>query len=166
MTLKAALSCCFTWILQDCPRVKKSWREGHFFGKFCSFCFENNFSVRLFIWLMTPKLSSRMKRASTSRASFHFCFDGQLWEVMKNDPEHLVLKQTGLELGRLFKNLLTCSYRRSIYLLTSNTLNLMACRCCLEQWTAYGAKNWEGGLEGGLLNRKRPTSPSWYQGNK
>ena len=23
--------------------------------------------------------------------------------------------------------------------------------CYLEKWTAYGAKNWEGGLAGGLL---------------
>ena len=31
---------------------------------------------------------------------------------------------------------------------------------CLEKWTAYGARNWEGRLAGGLLWRNRPPAQS------
>ena len=45
-----------------------------------------------------------------------------------------------------------------------NVPSLIAWRRCLEQWTAYGGRNWEGGLTGGLIRWNRLPSPSWYQG--
>ena len=38
------------------------------------------------------------------------------------------------------------------------------CHSLLKKWTAYGARNWEVVLAGGLLQWNRPFSLSWYQG--
>ena len=59
-----------------------------------------------------------------------------------------------------------CDLWKSIELLSTPYLqipSLIAWRRCLEKWTAYCSRSWEGGLAGGLLRWNRPP-PSWYQG--